>query len=372
MFNSIEEFLVFAKANKFPVLEGDPEIGQWYRVPIPGAVSANGSPYWGYYRKGTEPNLIVSFSGGGVSINEYTAARPTVLDISAGEVENFYSSVDLLPAIDLILNKGIFDQAIDNPYRNWNCIFVGYVTGDFHVGNGDFHYTAPDGSPAVVHHHGYRNYRMLLDEVIQYVVSPEKLLITGSSAGAFGASGLASDIMSYFPECEDVTCCPDSSLLLHDEWKHIAQNVWHADEAIWKPLNSRNICLDWLRGLYADKRDKVKYLYICSVRDNELARYQNYVDQGQLKFDRDKAIQFQKDLKDMVQELKVGIPGIGIFLFDTPAPGADPELLGTQHCLIQDEGFSKPLSHGYSLRDWLWNAMNGNIQDVGLELLDKK
>lgn len=48
----------FAEANKFPNLEGEPEAGQWYRVPIPGAVSASGKPYWGYFRKGTEPNPL--------------------------------------------------------------------------------------------------------------------------------------------------------------------------------------------------------------------------------------------------------------------------------------------------------------------------
>lgn len=74
----------------------------------------------------------------------------------------------------------------------------------------------------------------------------------------------------------------------------------------------------------------------------------------------------------MVQEMKGNFLNIGIFLFDTSIPGTDPELLATQHCLIQDEGFAKPLSHGVSLKDWLWNAMNGNIIDVGLELLDKE
>lgn len=202
------------------------------------------------------------------------------------DVETFFVSVELLPSADFNLNKGIFDPSSDNPFRNWSVIFVSYVTGDFHTGNGDFHYTTPDGSSEVVHHHGYRNYRKLIDELIKHVDSPEKLLITGGSAGAFGASALARDVISYFPECEDVTCCPDYSLIIYDNWQHVAKNVWHANEAIWKPLTGQNISLDWLRALYDERGDKVKYLYVCSTRVYLLATYQHYIDHGQLKITR--------------------------------------------------------------------------------------
>lgn len=369
MVENFEEYKNYLLQHQFPVLEGEPEAGQWYRLPVPGAMSAEGLPYWGFLRKGTEPNLIVCFSGGGVSLNAYTAARPNQHNVPG---ETFYFGGEFLPYIDIAVNRGLFNDSPDNPFRNWSCLFVSYTTGDFHVGNGDYHYTAPDGSPAVLRHHGYRNYRGLMDQAIMYLPAPTKLLITGYSAGAFGASALASDIMGYFPDCRDVTCCPDSSMLLYHRWRSAARDVWQANERIWEPLHGPNICLDWLRALYADKGNEIRYLYVCSIRDYMLAMYQHYIDHGTLELTREQSLLFEKDFMEMVEAMKSEIPGMGIYLLDTPAAGPDPELLGTQHTFILDPGFSEPVKNGVSLQDWMWSAVNGAISDVGLELLNRE
>lgn len=369
MIDNVEAYKKYLQEHQLPVLEGVAESGQWYRVPVPGGSCAGGSPYWGYLRKGTESGLIVFFLGGGVSLNAYTAARPTRIGVPG---ENFYYDDKALPFNDVAFNRGIFDDTHDNPFRNWSCIFVSYATGDFHVGNADYHYTAPDGSPAVLHHHGYRNYSGLMEQAIKHLSSPTKLLITGTSGGAFGASALASDVMGYFPECRDVTCCPDSALILYDQWKTIAQNIWQANERIWKPLQGSNICLDWLRALYAEKGNDVRYLYINSIRDSAFAMYQHYIDHGTMEVTREQCLQFEKDLKGMVDSLKSEIPSIGIFLFDDPIAGFDPELMGTQHTRIHDPEFFRPVKHGANLRDWLWSAVNGTVYDEGLELLLQK
>ncbi|QLG40510.1 pectin acetylesterase [Paenibacillus sp. E222] len=367
MFDNVEEYKKYLQEHQLPVLEGVPDKGQWYRVPVPGAICAGGSPYWGYLRKGTEPGLIVFFLGGGVSLNAYTAARPTRL---GAQEENFYVDDKALQFNDLAFNRGIFDETPDNPFRNWSFIFVSYATGDFHVGNGDYHYTARDGSPAVLHHHGYSNYSGLMEQATKHLSTPTKLLITGTSGGAFGAAALTSDVMSYFPECRDVTCCPDSALLLNDQWKTIAQNIWQASERIWEPLQGPNICLDWMRTLYAEKGNDVRYLYINSIRDTAFAMYQHYIDHGTLEVKREQCLQFEKDLKEMVDALKSEIPGIGIFLFDNPIGEMYSESMGTTHTLIHDPEFYRPVKHGTSLRDWLWSAVNGNVYDAGLDLLE--
>lgn len=362
MYENIEEFKKYLLEHQFPVLEGEPEAGKWYRLPVPGALCSGGFPYWGYLRKGTQPGLIVYFSGGGVSINPYTAARPD--KYNGPDVEAFYFDGEALPYIDLSVSRGLFDHSLDNPFRNWDCIFVSYTTGDFHVGNGDYHYEATEGSPAVLHHHGYRNYKRLMEVALPYLSTPQKLLITGGSAGAFGASALAADVMEHFPECIDVTCCLDSSMLLYNEWQNVAQHVWQANERFWKPLHSRNICLDWLRALYAQKGDGLKYLYMCSIRDHMLAKYQHYLDQGTLEFTKEQSLEFERDLREMVNTLKEEIPGIGIFLLDTPEPGLDSELLGTQHTFLLAPEFFKAGKDGINLQDWLWSAVNGWITDV--------
>jgi len=81
---------------------------------------------------------------------------------------------------------------------------------------------------------------------------------------------------------------------------------------------------------------------------------------------REQSLQFEKDLRDMTDVMKAEIPGIGIFLLDTPETGLDSELIGTQHTFLHTPEFFQPVSNGVSLREWLWNAVNGTISSIGL------
>ena len=113
-----------------------PETGKWYRIYPEGCVDANGEKAYANFQLGTENKLLVYFSGGGVSWNEYTAARQTSL-YSQNAKEGFYMvHVDLFT--DLNGNKGIFENSERNPFRNWHKLMLHYNTGDFHAGDGDY------------------------------------------------------------------------------------------------------------------------------------------------------------------------------------------------------------------------------------------
>lgn len=45
---------------KHPELEGEPEVGQWYRITPESAKSSNGTEWHGMLRKGTENKLFAS------------------------------------------------------------------------------------------------------------------------------------------------------------------------------------------------------------------------------------------------------------------------------------------------------------------------
>ena len=66
-------FLKMTILNTFPKLEGEPEIGKWYDVPVENAFSSDGSEWHGIFRKGTENKVVVYFFGGGVSITPETS-----------------------------------------------------------------------------------------------------------------------------------------------------------------------------------------------------------------------------------------------------------------------------------------------------------
>lgn len=74
---------------EFPELQGKPEVGKWYRVAPEGAVSADGSPWRAFFKKGSSNRFMVYFFGGGVSVDEYTAARGRSIVSEGG----FYSDI---------------------------------------------------------------------------------------------------------------------------------------------------------------------------------------------------------------------------------------------------------------------------------------
>ena len=133
-----------------------------------------------------------------VSVDEHTAARPQRV---GGQGEMFYS--DDVRFGDIILRMGTFGQSKKNPFRDWNVLFVTYATGDFHCGTGDFPYTDLHGKPAVLHHHGYTNFQMLLKKIKELVPNPEQILVTGFSAGAFATSLLTDTVAAAFPKCRE-------------------------------------------------------------------------------------------------------------------------------------------------------------------------
>ena len=213
-----------------PQLEGKPEVGEWYAIDIDNAVSSDGSKWQGYFRKGSENKVVLYFYGGGFSVNDYTAARS--MDVKGG----FYNprlNTGLNVMTYAIKEWGIGNSAQDNMFKDWTFIGVPYCNGDFHSGTGEKEYTALDGSTKTIHYEGYNNYRKLVTKIFNYITdSPEQLLVTGSSAGGFGAAILADDAIELFNNPQNVTVHVDSSLLIKENWHDVMVDEWNSPKAI--------------------------------------------------------------------------------------------------------------------------------------------
>ena len=339
---------------KHPELKGEPEIGKWYRITPAGTKSSDGSEWHGLIRLGTKNKVVVYFFGGGASINGYTSERGKEFFATNASVQDFVAS------------GGIGSSAEENPFKDWTFLVLPYASGDFHSGTGEYHYT-DGGKEKIVYHNGYNNYSAFMDAAKPYVGEPDTLLVTGFSAGGFGTSLLADDVIDRFPSAQNVTVCVDSSLLLYDGWHETAVGLWQSPEEISDRLTTDNIVLDSLTALYEKRGDSVKILFDCSYRDDTLMQYQSFIHTG--KMDKTKALgdRFQADLSKMVAGLQENIPGVGIYIWNY---GEDPETHNTQHTIISSNVFDK-LEDGVSVADWIYAAVNGNVERHGLALLDK-
>ena len=341
-------FLKQSFLKTFPELEGEPEIGKWYDIPVAGATSSDGSEWHGIFRKGTENKAVIYFFGG-VSITPET---------SEGGKE-FYATSML--AQDFVAQGGVGSSAENNPFKDWSFIVIPYATGDFHAGTGIYE------GKKTVYHTGYSNYSAYIEQIKPYVGEPDTLLVTGFSAGGFATSLLADDVIGRFPSAENVTVCVDSSLLLYDGWHDTAVYLWKTPTEISDRLTTDNLVLDSLTALHEKRGSSVKILFDCSYRDDTLMQYQSYIDNGKMDRTKELGDSFQRDLKEMVNGLRTNIPDVGIYIW---CSGEDADTHNTQHTIISYNVFDK-LGNDRSVGEWIFDAVNNDVKSYGLELLDK-
>jgi hypothetical protein len=150
-------------------------------VPIPGAVCRDGTATGiGVNLNPASDKLMIFMEGGGLCYDVVTCAdNPSTfgaLDFAAafgpGGIEG---------------SAGIFDRSDPlNPAATWSYVYVPYCTGDLHAGN------SPDGGTSdglVVEQQfvGYVNVGLDLQAVVPTFPSVNEVLLTGMSAGGFGA-----------------------------------------------------------------------------------------------------------------------------------------------------------------------------------------
>lgn len=224
-----------------------------------------------------------------------------------------------------------------------------------------------------IHYEGYNNYRKLVTKIFDYINdSPEQLLITGSSAGGFGAAILADDAIELFNNPQDVTVHVDSSLLINENWHDVMVDEWNSPKAFSDVVTSDNITLDSLVALH-NKRGNVKILFDCSIRDYNLSMAQRFFDEGSQKdmpltIGKAEGDRFQQLLKKMVADMQEQIPGCGIYIWDEVTQ-KDGHL--TVHTATGTKIYFDKRGKNPSIAEWLENAMNGNVESFGLELLDR-
>ena len=356
--------LVYAVILQYPKLKNNPKVGKWYRVTTSDMKTSEGDRYRAFFKKGSENKVLIYFAGGGVSVNEETARDDTY---NTKEV-----AIDMLANVTMNMG-GLASEVEGSPFENWSIILFPYATGDFHAGTGEFHYTDTDGKEKILYHNGYVNYSETMKMVMNMsgLDNIDTVLVTGYSAGGFGAALLSDDVFTnYFPNAESKNVLVDASLLLNDEWHSIATDVWQTLKEISDKLVSNNLTLDCFVSLHEKYGDDIHLLFDCSTRDGDLAKVQNYFDDEIMDVDEKQADEFQQILKETMPQFKEA--GVSLFIWDGIAWYDDPRNM-TAHTIIATPAVWLPFEEQkQSIAQWLADAIDGNLSDYGVELIDKK
>ena len=356
--------IVYAFVLQYPKLKDDPKIGKWYRVTTSEMKTSEGDKYRALFKKGSENKVLIYFAGGGVSFNEDTAREDTY---NTKEV-----AIDMLANLTMNMG-GIASDVEGSPFEDWSIILFPYATGDFHAGTGEFHYTDTDGKEKILYHNGYVNYTETMKKVMEQagINDADTVLVTGYSAGGFGAALLADDVFTnYFPDAKSKNVLVDASLLLNNNWHSIVTDVWQTPKEISDKLVSNNLTLDCFASLHKKYGDDIHLLFDCSTRDGDLAKVQNYFDDGIMDVDEKQADEFQQILKEAIPEFKEA--GVSLFIWDGVPWYDDPRNM-TAHTIIATPAVWIPFEEQKkSVAEWLTDAIEGKMSDYGVELIDKK
>ena len=162
------------------------EYEQWESYKVDGGPAcSDGSPFRFYLKKGRDPrHLVLHFAGGGTCWNKTTCG-----DSLATSIFNFSFYTRTLD--DFSLPRGWYEE----PLKDATVVAIPYCTGDLYVGNQVQFY------PDVVYHVGAQNTAAVLNWLsTAFEASPQKVLLTGCSAGGYGALFYGQAIGDLFPQ----------------------------------------------------------------------------------------------------------------------------------------------------------------------------
>ena len=184
--------------NLAPVLGAD---GKTYTATCSGLPGTDPAfKFWS--KKGASKNLVVYFEGGGACWDSLTCSFPIGSGLPA-PAPQFYVS-QIAPGTNPANYSGLFDQANPaNPVKDWSIVYIPYCTGDIHTGSATKQY-ANAGNPFLppsysIQHRGFDNFMVVLDWIRKNFDAPKSILVTGSSAGGYGASANFPYIADSYP-----------------------------------------------------------------------------------------------------------------------------------------------------------------------------
>jgi hypothetical protein len=187
-------------------IPGDAPYDTWTWIDVPEARCANDTPTGlGINPHEGATDLAIFLAGGGVCWNHTTCFVDG--EITAYSLDG-YGAHEFEDTSRYQLGNGIFDRSdAANPFRDFHFVFVPYCTGDLHMGD-----RATEYEGRTIQHVGHRNMRHYLARLVPTFAGVTRVVLTGVSAGGFGASWNFEQTVNAFR-----TGRPEREVLLVDD-----------------------------------------------------------------------------------------------------------------------------------------------------------
>lgn len=156
----------------------------WTFVPFADSVCDDGTPTGlGVSLSSASNNVLLFFNGGGGCWDALTCL--TLNTATHGPFQQ--AQFDALAAGLNGAGTGFSRTNTQNPYRDYSFVYIPYCTGDLHAGSRTAMYSASGGAPRPYYHRGRDNVVAYLRRLLATFPSPGRVVVSGSSAGGYGA-----------------------------------------------------------------------------------------------------------------------------------------------------------------------------------------
>jgi hypothetical protein len=230
--------------NPAPLAQPDvPQGYVWYT--IDGAMCRDGSPTGFYVKFTSSDKLLIYLEGGGAcsspgfcnynpkNVGQHLAGDGQTVLNSAGGATPGRQQPGVFENGTL---NGIFDETkADNPFKDWNKIYIPYCTGDVHFGTRtDVVLPNMTDKQQFV---GYLNMQKFIGRIVPtFKDKVSRVILTGASAGGFGAALNYSMVQDAFG-CVKVDVLDDSGPPFSDQYLPVCmqkkwREIWGLDAAL--------------------------------------------------------------------------------------------------------------------------------------------
>ncbi len=259
---------------------------------------------------------------------------------------------------------GVMDRAdAVNPVKDWSFVYVPYCTGDVHAGNNPAGTVEQLATPQAFV--GYANIGLFLKRIVPTFTNATQVLLTGISAGGFGAAANYEQVAKAFGSVP-VDMLDDSGPMMEDPYLANCQadkirTLWNLDKTMLATCGADCVGSDggtssYLTG-YTQHLAKTypsrKFGLMDSLDDNTITYFFGFGASNCTSLVQLTADEFTAGLTDIRTQL-AAYPNFGTFYF----PGVAHTTLGSASFDTRTAGTTK-------LSDWMTAFVGGTTSNAG-------
>ena len=311
----------------------------WTKI-APGGetICSRGTPFVYFVHPGTVNRLVVYFQGGGACWNDKTCSLGGIFKETADDRDNPAQAAE-----------GILDlENPENPFKDWSFVFIPYCTADIHWGNNTHTYTS-GGQDFVIQHEGFVNFSAVLDWIQANLEKPEKIFVSGCSAGSYGSIMGAPHIQKLYPDVPLYQLGDAGAGVTTDDFLQNSYPNWNTSDS--RP--------DWIPapdGSWEEVSSLADlYIAVADYYPNDRwSQYNAARDQIQtiMYSAMGGADDWNKLMLASIQKIQETAPNFHAYI----APGAI-------HCITSDDIFYTREVNGVRFRDWVEAMVNDKAWD---------